>query len=308
MTVEISVITCSHNPRPDYLQRVIDALRNQTLAKSRWQYLLIDNLCNQPLSARVDLSWHPNAVHLREEKLGLTHARLRGIREATGEILVFVDDDNVLDPDYLETAVRLGREWPRLGAWGGQTRPAFEVEPPEWTRQYWSRLVIREFDSDRWSNQAFFEDTMPCGAGMCVRKPVADYYYDLHKTGQRKVIMDRVGDSLISGGDTDLAMCACDLGLGVGLFASLKLVHLISSIRLTEDYLVRLIEGLAYSSIVLNSFRSTNGGPPPRKFSTSLFDFVRLTIRDRRDRRFFLALKRGEANAVKFLRNGTGKR
>lgn len=303
MTAEISVITCSHNPRPDYLELVLDALRKQTLAKSGWEYLLIDNSSQVPIEARVDLSWHSNARHIREEKLGLTHARLRGIREAAGDLLVFVDDDNVLDSDYLEQVVGVAGDWPRLGAWGGQIRPGFESEPPDWTRQYWSRLVIREFDSDRWSNQPLVEDTMPCGAGMCVRKAVADHYFELHASGKRKIVIDRVGNSLISGGDTDLAMCACDVGLGVGLFTSLKLIHLISSTRLTEDYLVRLVEGLAYSSIVLKSFRSTHGNLAGRKLSTSLADFVRLMVRDRRDRRFFRAVKSGEAKAVRFLHN-----
>src|SRR5688572_4101532 len=137
MTTEISVITCSHNPRPDYLERVLDALRKQTLDKSRWEFLLIDNSSQDSLEARVDLSWHSNARHIREGKLGLTHARLRGIREASGDLLVFVDDDNILDDDYLDEALRVAEEWPRLGAWGGQTRPGFEENPPDWTRPYW---------------------------------------------------------------------------------------------------------------------------------------------------------------------------
>ncbi|MEP6740882.1 MAG: glycosyltransferase family A protein [bacterium] len=93
----ISVITCSHNPREDYLAQVIEALKNQTLDKQRWEYLLIDNASDKALEKRVDLSWQPNSRHIREENLGLTHARLRGIRESRNEILVFVDDDNVLD-------------------------------------------------------------------------------------------------------------------------------------------------------------------------------------------------------------------
>lgn len=129
MELDLSVITCSHNPREGYLAQVFDALKKQTLDQQRWEYLLIDNASANPLAARSDLSWHSNARPIREEKLGLTHARLRGIREARGSILVFVDDDNVLDADYLEQVVHVSDEWPRLGAWGGQTRPRFEVPP-----------------------------------------------------------------------------------------------------------------------------------------------------------------------------------
>src|SRR6266481_6144767 len=123
MGLDLSVITCAHNPRPGYLQQVIDALRIQTLGKERWEYLLIDNASTEPLAASVDLSWHPKASHIREETTGLTPARLRGIQEAMGEVLVFVDDDNVLDTDYLEQVLRLLPAWRILGAFGGQVRP-----------------------------------------------------------------------------------------------------------------------------------------------------------------------------------------
>jgi len=109
MSVELSVITCAHNPRRDYLALVLDALKTQTLDKQHWEYLLIDNASTEPLEPQVDVAWHPNARHIREEKLGLTHARLRGIAESVGEILVFVDDDNVLDTDYLETTVNIAK-------------------------------------------------------------------------------------------------------------------------------------------------------------------------------------------------------
>lgn len=304
MSAQLSVITCSHNPRSEYLDQVVKALRTQTLPDNRWEYLLIDNASAEPLNSRVDLSWHPNARHVIEPELGLTHARLRGIAESTGEVLIFVDDDNVLDSDFLEQALKIGEEWPRLGTWGGQTRPGFETPPPDWTRAYWSRLVIREFDSDRWSNQPSDGDAMPCGAGMCVRRSVADYYLELHKNGRRNVMMDRAGSSLISGGDSDMAICACDLGMGMGMFASLKLTHLIPAERLTEDYLVRLVEGLAYSEIVLNSFRASpasNGHSSGRKLSTSVADLARLFIRNKRERRFFRAVRRGQLKAVTLL-------
>lgn len=302
MEPRLTVITCAHNPRRDYLCRVIEALKAQTLDKNRWQYLLIDNASDEPVADVTDLSWHRGARHIREGKLGLTHARLRGTRESSGEVLVFVDDDNVLDPDYLEQVEKIADQWPLLGAWAGQTRPGFETPPPAWTREYWGRLVIREFDTDRWSNQPD-DRAMPCGAGMCVRRGVAEHYAHMHETGGRKIMLDRAGTSLVSGGDSDLAICACDLGLGMGLFTSLKLTHLIPQARLTEDYLVNLVEGLACSSVLLNSFRSNNGGPSSPKFSTAVADVLRLLTRNRRERRFFRAMRSGERKAFELLSN-----
>jgi len=218
--------------------------------------LLVDNRSDELISDRIDVAWHAQARIIREETLGLTAARLRGIREAKGNLLVFVDDDNILDPDFLNVALRTMEEKPFLGSWSGQCHPEFETTPPEWTRRYWGNLVIREFHRDVWSNLPRLPESMPCGAGLCVRREVALRYVDLHESGKRPFQLDRNGKSLLSGGDNDLAACACDVGLGVGLISSLKLTHLISAERLTEDHLARLCEGIYRSAVLLDHLRS----------------------------------------------------
>jgi glycosyltransferase involved in cell wall biosynthesis len=190
---------------------------------------------------------------VREDTLGLTPARLRGIAEATGEVLVFVDDDNVLEPDYLETALQIARDRPFLGSWSGQCVPRFETPPPAWTERYWGALCIRRFDHEVWSNLPRLADTMPAGAGLCIRRSVGERYLELHHSGARRFQFDRTGSSLVSGGDNDLAACACELGLGVGLIPWLRLMHLIPPQRLTADYLERLIEGIQFSSTLLDA-------------------------------------------------------
>src|SRR5271154_2574199 len=172
----ISVIICTHNPRPDYLRRVLDALKAQTLPKEQWELLLIDNASNEPLETVWDLSWHPHSRHVREDELGLTPARLRGIKEATGGLLVFADDDNVLDPDYLQLARGISNRLPHIGVWGGQIVAVFETPPPDWARNYQHLLACREFKQDRWSNIPTENESLPCGAGLCVRREVALAY------------------------------------------------------------------------------------------------------------------------------------
>jgi hypothetical protein len=295
----LSVIICTHNPRADYLQRCIDALRSQTFSSQGWELLLVDNRCDEPVAERVDLSWHPVARIVREETPGLTAARLRGIRESKGNLLVFVDDDNVLDPDFLELAQHTMDQTPFLGSWSGQCRPAFEIKPPEWTRRYWGNLVIREFDRDIWSNLPRLPESMPCGAGLCIRRSVALLYLDLHKSGKRPFQFDRNGKSLLSGGDNDLAACACDMGLGVGLISSLKLTHLIPSERLTEDYLCRLCEGIFCSAVVLDHFRSPGSGSTSYKIRWH--EPVRALLARGPHRRIQFACLRGRRRGLKLL-------
>jgi len=254
-SIALSVVICTHNPKPAYLERCLAGLRVQTLCADAWELLVIDNLCDDPLASRLDLAWRRRTRIVREEALGLTPARLRGIREAAGEVLVFVDDDNVLAPDYLETALRVAKEKPFLGAWGGQCEPEFEAPPPDWMRPYWGQLALRSVSGDRWSNLPRSSETLPCGAGLCVRRDVARRYLDLHETGARGFQLDRAGAALLSGGDQDLAACACDLGYGAGVIAALRLTHLIPAARLTLDYHRRLAEGIYFSAVVLAHLR-----------------------------------------------------
>ena len=259
----------------------------------------MDNRSDEPLADRFDLSWHPHARVVREETLGLTAARLRGIRESAGDLLVFVDDDNVLDVDFLEIVLRIMEERPFLGSWSGQCRPAFEEPPPEWTRRYWGNLVIREFDKDVWSNLPRLSQSMPCGAGLCVRREVALHYLDLHESGKRSFQFDRNGKSLLSGGDNDLAACACDIGLGVGVIASLKLTHLISPERLTEDYLARLTEGIHYSSTLLDWEYGIRA--QQRTMLGRAVDFVRIVRLSEPHSRILKAAFRGRDRARRHL-------
>jgi glycosyltransferase involved in cell wall biosynthesis len=298
----LSVIICTHNPRPDYFVRCLTALEAQTLPREKWELSLVDNASAPDKAPRPDLSWHPQARLIHEEKLGLTPARLRGMRETTGELLVFVDDDNVLDADFLETAIRTAEEKPFLGSWSGQCRPGFEEPPPLWTRQYWGNLCIREFEQDVWSNLPRLPDTMPWGAGLCVRRGVALHYLHLHKSGKRSFQFDRTGSSLLSGGDNDLAACACDIGLGVGLIASLKLTHLIPPERLTVDYLARLAEGIHYSSTLLDADRGIRVGERTALGRTA--GFLRIMRLKQPHRRILRAAFRGRDRALQLLAKG----
>ena len=261
---ELSVIICTHNPRADYFARVLDALRNQSLPTDSWELLVIDNASVDPLAGRLDLVWHPAARVLREDELGLTPARLRGITETNTPLLVFVDDDNVLAPDFLEVALQVAAERPYLGAWSGQCVGGFEEEPPAWSRRYWGNLAIREFETDTWSNLPRLPETMPCGAGLCIRRAAAAHYLDLHRQGLRQFQLDRSGDQLLSGGDNDLAACACAVGLGVGLVSALRLTHLMAPDRFTPDYHARLAEGIHFSAVLIDHHWQTLGQPRSR--------------------------------------------
>jgi glycosyltransferase involved in cell wall biosynthesis len=256
--LDASVIICTHNPRSDYFARVLDGLRNQTLPLDKWELLIVDNASRLPLASSWDISWHPTARHIVESELGLAPARRRGIQEASADLIIFVDDDNVLDKTYLAEAIKIKQEWPSLGVWGsGCIRGDFEVEPPESLRPW---LPVREVTAARWSNLAGVhsglfgeacEDAIPWGAGLCVRKEVAMAYSQFCDPSSIQ-ISDRQGGSLVGGGDTEISFVCCSLGLGTGIFPELKITHLIPQRRVSEDYIVRFAEGTCLSNSLLH--------------------------------------------------------
>ena len=250
----ISVIICTHNPRLSYLRRVFEALRAQTLSQSKWELLIVDNASDRPVKESLDLTAFPQGYYVREEKLGLSHARLRGIAETTGSLLVFVDDDNVLKPDFLEIAAEIHLKYPMLGAWSGQVIPEFEVNPAKELAHFIELLCIRKLDRDIWGNNPTWSH-IPWGAGMCVRRQVAQHYRQVTMNDPLRLSLDHAGTRASCHGDTDLALTSLDLHLGLGLFQDLVLTHLIPERRLNESYLINLAENSAAAFVVLRKIR-----------------------------------------------------
>jgi glycosyltransferase involved in cell wall biosynthesis len=252
MQLPLSVVLCTHNPRPDYLSRVLGSLRAQTLPPEQWEFLLVDNASRQPVAETWDISWHSCARHVREDELGLTPARLRGIQESSGELLVFVDDDNLLAPDFLDQAKAISARCPALGVFGaGILEPEFEVQPPEELRPLLKLLALRSEPSALWSNNIKDTHSIPWGAGLCVTRRVANFCWQLVLDLGIDAVLDRRGQRLFSGGDEIFSWAATGVSLGFGVFPELRITHLISADRLNQHYFLRFVYDHAFSYRIL---------------------------------------------------------
>lgn len=228
-------------------------MRHQALPHEEWVFLLVDNSSQPPLEGRVNLEGLPMARVVVEKEPGLSHARRRAFQEAKGELIVNLDDDAVLDPDYLETARNLADTYPYLGVLGPQIRPIFE-EPPRWPVEdyYGASRVVKE---DIWSNDREHIPSTPWGVGSVVRKTVAEAYVKKISNDPRWGQLGRTAEKLLSCEDIEIAMTACDLGLGKGVMKDLRLTHLIPARRMTEDFLCRNAHGNGYSATLHNWLR-----------------------------------------------------
>lgn len=212
---------------------------------SEWEIVVIDNASTSPLSASRAFRDFPNVRVVAEIHLGLTRARLRGIAEAQGELLVFVDDDNVLAPDYLAHVVSRFARHPRVVAAGGRVLAEWIAgPPPAWTTPFHGLLAVRDHGPEEQiatgTPQAPWPDFAPVGAGLAIRRDAARAYALALSTDRGRRRLDRAGANLASGGDNDLVLTALHGGGDVAYFPELTLTHLIPAFRLKAAYLARL--------------------------------------------------------------------
>lgn len=264
-TPSISVILCTFNPHLEILSWGLDCLESQQPPPGGYEVVVVDNCSDPPLEEaalrngrRLDLRV------VREPRLGLTHARCRGIRETRSPLLVFVDDDIGLDPDYLVNASRIACEEPAIGHYGGAARPRLDVPASPWQLQLFSYLGIRDHGSqpvtslsDPWGKSD------PIGAGMVCRREVAEEFVRFVCATPEAARLGRSGTELLSGEDTLIARTAQRIGYACSYQPSLRLVHHIEAPRLRFRSMARLLAGHGRSYVVLDRVL----GHPPRRYS-----------------------------------------
>jgi glycosyltransferase involved in cell wall biosynthesis len=236
----ISVILPTYNPNISRLNETISGLKKQTLNVMQWELIIVDN--NSTPAVDIDITWHPNHKVIIALNQGLTYARLMGFDQAAGRYIIMVDDDNILDKDYLANTLQIFKANPKLGAIGGKSKPLFETSPPEWLKEFYSNLALRDMGENilttAWKNE--YPSFAPIGAGMAIRQSALDVYISkINSTNT--IITDRTANSLNSGGDNDIVLELLKSGWEIGYFPTLVLDHIIPKLRMEPCYMARLI-------------------------------------------------------------------
>ena len=102
MTPQISIIIPTYNGQ-NRIGACLDALSNQT-ATASYEILVIDDGSND---RTAELVAQRNGVRLiRQQNAGPGAARNNGVKEARGDIILFIDDDCIAEPDWLENMLK----------------------------------------------------------------------------------------------------------------------------------------------------------------------------------------------------------
>jgi GT2 family glycosyltransferase len=240
----ISVILCTYN-RDRYIYNVLHSLAAGTLSPTEYEVVLVNNNSTDRTEDEVRRfeADHP-AVALRycvETQQGLSYARNRGIMESRGNVLVYVDDDALVNPEYLATyADFFGRNSDVVAA-GGPITPQYDgCEEPSWMSHYTRQLITGELNLGSHERE-FPRGAFPGGGNAAYRKSVFD------TIGLFNVELGRKGNSLIGAEEKDLFDKMTTHGMKFYYLPTAILYHLIPPKKLTQDYFDRLTHSIGVS-------------------------------------------------------------
>ena len=240
----ISVIICTYN-RDKYIYNVLKSLALGTLEHSAYEIILVDNNCTDNTRSEVDhfCNVFPQVTlrYFVETNQGLSHARNRGIRESKGDILVYVDDDATVNPEYLKTYADWFAAHPETDAAGGPIIPHYETgSEPKWMTYFIKRLLTGYlYFGDK--ARPFPGDNYPGGGNAAYRSRVFE------KVGLYNVQLGRNGDSLTGGEEKDIFDKMKREGMQFVYLPNAILYHSIPGYKLEADYFNRLTTGIGQS-------------------------------------------------------------
>jgi glycosyltransferase involved in cell wall biosynthesis len=228
----ISVIICSFR-RQRFIVPALDSLRAQHY--DDFEVIFVDNNSPDETAAicanyRIQYPYFP-LRYVLETNQGHSFARNRGIAEAKGAILSFIDDDVEVEPDFTLELNKFFSGHPHVNAAGGRIIPRFEAGRPEWLSHWLEPLYacvdlgdeIRPFKGRKY----------PFGANMAFRKEVFERY------GLFDTELGRKGLSLVGADEKDLFERLKKAGEPILYMPKVSLLHIMPADRGEIPYIRR---------------------------------------------------------------------
>ena len=239
----LSVILCTYN-RDKYIYNVLRSIADNDYPHNLYEIVLVNNNSTDNTQAECQRfqADYPDITfrYLVEPSQGLSYARNCGITNALGDLLVYVDDDATVNPQYLRTYADFFQRNPDAVAAGGPILPVYETQEPSWMSHYTRQLITgRLYLGSR--QRQFPRGAFPGGGNACYRKTVFD------AVGPFNVQLGRKGNSLIGAEEKDLFDKMTTRGMHFYYLPNAILYHIIPPHKLTPDYFQRLTYGIGVS-------------------------------------------------------------
>jgi glycosyltransferase involved in cell wall biosynthesis len=267
----ITIILCTYN-RCESLAKALESVANSELPETlEWEVLVVDNNSPDGTAKVVEdfRSRYPNRFrYLFERQQGKSYALNSGIRNARGDLLVFMDDDVTVEPTWLRNLTApLSNNHDYAGS-GGRILPEKSFLPPRWlpVHERYGLAPLAVFDLGR-ENSELSEP--PFGTNMAFRKKVFEKY-----GGFRTDLGPQPG-SEIRNEDTEFGRRLLTAGERLCYEASAVVYHSVPQHRVRKKYFLRWSFDKGRANILEYGIREKTklivGGVP-------LYLFGRLTV------------------------------
>jgi len=239
MNIGVSIIICCYNSA-SRLSKTLKHLALQKITSDiQWEVIIVNNNSTDNTSEVAKEEWTKYNcmvpfIIVDEPKQGLSNARKTGVDIAKFDFLIFCDDDNWLHNDYVQLSYNLLYKNNKIGIVGGYGEAVIDIDPPSWFKMqegWYACGPQSDMDGDI-SKRGYV-----WGAGMVARKSI---FVQAQKLNFCSFLSDRTGESLSSGGDSEISQWALILGYKLWYSQSLKFRHYITSKRITDNYLQNL--------------------------------------------------------------------
>jgi len=250
----VSVVICCFNSAGKISQTLASLLKQEFSESIPWEVVLVDNASDDNTSDVARQTWNLSTVPLYiipELKKGLSNARQSGIRESHYDLVCFIDDDNWVNPHWIESVYNRMKQHPEVALLGGRGEAVFEKEEPDWFKQFQHCYAIGPQAENEGVIQS--ETGFLYGAGLTLRKEV---WNKIVEKGFRFYLSDRSGNNITSGGDMEMCYAIRLAGYFLYYDPVLTFKHYMPAGRITVPYLIRLGGSFGRASVISNIYRS----------------------------------------------------
>ena len=159
--MRLTVAICTWN-RASLLGRTLETLVRAKRPRAPWELIVVDNHCTDDTQRVLDRFAGPLPLRpVFEAEPGLSHARNAAIRHATGDYVVWTDDDVLVGEEWLCAYEAAVERWPEAAVFGGPVRARFEGTPPPWLSAIWpdvaAAFATRELGAEPFEGRDEFE-------------------------------------------------------------------------------------------------------------------------------------------------------
>lgn len=140
--IKVSVIICTYN-RSAFLEKCIKSILSNKFSEKSYEILIIDNNSVDQTKEIVHqfIKGKSNIKYIKEEQVGLSFARNRGITEAKGNIVAFIDDDVEVNSNYINSIVQFSEKYPDEVCISGKVIPVWNFQKPSWFSTEFASIV-----------------------------------------------------------------------------------------------------------------------------------------------------------------------